>query len=1197
MKRYLIYAAFAMLCVLKATAQQPEISGLQPMSQYDMEKLSALPSLVLPAQMNRRVLPAIVDNSQFPYFRPLIAQVGLECGQASSIGVMFTYEMNAKRGLPGNVPENQYPTHFAYDFINGGSDAGVSFFETFEILKHVGTPNVADYGGMATGGASRWISGYTNYFNGMHNRIGNVYTIKTNTIEGLQTLKNWVYDHGNGSEMGGIATFYSEFNHPPNVFPFGTPEAGKHVIIIWGNSPNHAMSIVGYNDSIRWDYNGDGRYTNDIDLNADGLINVCDWEIGGFKMANTYGSISGWGDNGFAYMMYKTVADQFGQGGIWNNLTAIVDVKDAYHPKLTAKVNLTFPCRNKLKVMIGVATDTAATEPEFIYHYPIFDFQGGCLAMQGNSGDDHIEFGLDLNPLLSYLTPGQEAKYFLLVTEKDGLPFEQGAINSFSLLDYSDLALNEIVCPTTDVAIVSNSITMMSLKAAIDFDAVVIDNQELPAIELYADYTSQLVASGGTSPYQWELVNDYAKVDTAHAYPPSAGERLSIGGNESYAVVDLPFNFPFYGQLISKVYPTSEGFIMFKETLLPWPYYIEGRTYFLENKMIAPCFAKPFYFDGSANNGIWYSQNEDSCTFAWKLSTYGITGNSLVEVMVSLFPDGKIQFYYGPHHAPDYIHKFAGISAGDGVNYTLLNEIGYFTPYANQSTVFTPNTMFDALSVSNEGLLSGVVDAFVEGQSIQVKVHDYSNISAKKIFPLSIEGVTMDYMIASGDDEIIEFGEDFSLNMTLHNLYNQVVGQGTLTFRSNDPFLTINDSIIEMNAMDAGETVNLTNLFSVFVSKTVEDGHVASCNLVYATEQHSWTRNIGLVLHAPVLQVNGISVLDGENGILEPGETAQLLVSLENVGGAKLQDILITMACDNTDLQILNSIDTAAFLVQNGIWQAHFDVYFSETAEPLQILGLQLVADAGNDFHFEKVIPLITSLILEDFESNSFDLFEWETSGSADWFITSDPVFEGAYAARSGIMVDNDFSVLSLPYDVAYTDTISFYFKVSSEANYDFLKFLLNNELQEQWSGEVDWTHKVYPVAAGSQLFTWRYDKDYSVSNGLDCALLDYVVLPVRNVVNSVVALNQTPDVQLIVTPNPFKDQLALHVQVNVSTSFTLLVADNFGTVVYQSEVAQAGVGLYNFSNVILPEYGGSFYVLVKSDKSFFVKPVIRIQR
>lgn len=299
MKSILYLIAIVMFAHQISTAQiavksfdNSSTQELPPMSSYDSVKLSQLPEFKLPEEATRRLLPYAVDNSTHLWFRPLIAQVGLECGQASSIGIVFTYEMNYLRDVPGNLPENQYASHFAYNFINGGSDAGVSFYETYEILKQAGNPTVADYGGMSTGGPSRWMTGYDLYHNAMQNRVTEVYSIKVNTAEGIQTLKNWIYDHGNGSSAGGLGCFYAQFTHPPVVFAPGTPEEGKHVIYSWGNSANHSMAIVGYNDSIRWDYNGDGLYTNNIDLNFDGILDARDWEIGGFKMANTYGSIN-----------------------------------------------------------------------------------------------------------------------------------------------------------------------------------------------------------------------------------------------------------------------------------------------------------------------------------------------------------------------------------------------------------------------------------------------------------------------------------------------------------------------------------------------------------------------------------------------------------------------------------------------------------------------------------------------------------------------------------------------------------------------------------------------------------------------------------------------------------------------------------------------------------------------------------------
>ncbi|MCD4731376.1 MAG: hypothetical protein K8R74_12295, partial [Bacteroidales bacterium] len=165
----------------------------------------------LPLAYKNKSLPSVVDNSELIYFRPLFEQVHNECGQASGIGMNFTYEIDFLRNLPADVEENQYPTYYCWNFEHGGNGwYGVSYFHSFEILKMNGTPNVADYGGLSAGGPERWLSGYQEYFNGMHNRINSYYAIKVGTPDGLLTLKHWLNDHIDGSIHGGVASIYSD---------------------------------------------------------------------------------------------------------------------------------------------------------------------------------------------------------------------------------------------------------------------------------------------------------------------------------------------------------------------------------------------------------------------------------------------------------------------------------------------------------------------------------------------------------------------------------------------------------------------------------------------------------------------------------------------------------------------------------------------------------------------------------------------------------------------------------------------------------------------------------------------------------------------------------------------------------------------------------------------------------------------------
>jgi hypothetical protein len=59
---------------------------------------------------------------------------------------------------------------------------------------------------------------------------------------------------------------------------------------------------------------------------------------------------------------------------------------------------------------------------------------------------------------------------------------------------------------------------------------------------------------------------------------------------------------------------------------------------------------------------------------------------------------------------------------------------------------------------------------------------------------------------------------------------------------------------------------------------------------------------------------------------------------------------------------------------------------------------------------------------------------------------------------------------------------LSFYFMVSTEANYDKLEFLVNGNTVQQWSGSQSWTQYTYTLPASTSQTTleWWYVKDGS---------------------------------------------------------------------------------------------------------------------
>ncbi|HSG67879.1 MAG TPA: hypothetical protein VK994_04170, partial [Bacteroidales bacterium] len=445
MTRYL--TLILLLAVSHIFAQKSDLSAVPngtrntvPLTEADADAFRSIERISLPESYRGRSLPDSIDNSKYIWFRPIFSQtVFPNCMQSTSIAYNFTYEINRLRNLPASDSNNQYPTHFAWNFFNGGNGwYGVNYLFTMDVLKHHGTPSVADYGGFYYGNGERWMSGYDKWYNAMNNRISKVRSIYVGDEEGLLILKHWLNDHLDGSETGGVASFIACSPYGYQPLPPESPHTGESVMVAWCNEPLHGMTIVGYNDSIRFDYNGDGQFTNDLDINGDGNVDMKDWEIGAVKFANSYGD--NFANDGYCFMMYKTLADDIQEGGIWMNTVHVLDVKESHDTRMTFKVSLEHNYREKIRVRAGISADIQSSFPEHIQGYTIFNYQGGWHYMQGNdtiASNKTIEFGLDVTPLLSYVEPGQPCKFFLIVDERDEENYGTGQVNYFSLMDYT----------------------------------------------------------------------------------------------------------------------------------------------------------------------------------------------------------------------------------------------------------------------------------------------------------------------------------------------------------------------------------------------------------------------------------------------------------------------------------------------------------------------------------------------------------------------------------------------------------------------------------------------------------------------------------------------------------------------------------------------------------------------------------------
>ena len=410
------------------------------MTPEDKAFIESLPELKIDKEQapSADELPSSVDNSQHIYFRPIFAQKGASCAQASGFGYSFTYEMSLIRNLDAGLTENQYPEHFTWNHLNGGQGYGSSTTEGWNIAKENGIPDVITYGGMSTPSPyTKWMSGYDKYFQGMNNRVAGYYRIDPSTPEGIETLKHWLDNRGNGSDIGGLAIFFCHIggNIETETLAYDSAHAGEIIYTRFGNENGHGMTFVGYDDNVKVDLNGDGQYTNDIDINNDGKVDVLDWEIGAIKFANSWGD--GWRNSGFGWLSYSVLARSEHDGGLYSKAITL-EVEPSFTPSMTLKVKMQHQSRSKISIKAGIASTEDAQTPEFEKRFTAFYFKGGDHPMQGDSSDP-IEIGLDITSLTQQIGGlSNTKKLFLIIDEQDADNSASGQVISVSAIDYEN---------------------------------------------------------------------------------------------------------------------------------------------------------------------------------------------------------------------------------------------------------------------------------------------------------------------------------------------------------------------------------------------------------------------------------------------------------------------------------------------------------------------------------------------------------------------------------------------------------------------------------------------------------------------------------------------------------------------------------------------------------------------------------------
>jgi len=397
-------------------------------------------------------LPSSVDNSKLKAFPPIRNQGTLgSCVAFATSYYAMTYMTAFARGwdASGTDETKHFSPKWTYNLLNGGVDNGVWIADSYALMLQ---------GGCATWAAfpydsnyRQWCTDPTVWRNAINTRLSATgYVDAVDTDAGLQNVKALLAN-------GYVLNFATNINSWQFTTIKGEPGShdnddylGQHVCA-WLNAGDsgHAMTVVGYNDTL-W-----------VDINGNGVVDT--GERGAFLIANSWGTNWKDGNNGFIWLAYdalKAASAISGgpstgrQAAWWDNTAYWITARASYTPTIVAQFTLNTTQRNMLEADLGIS-DTAHTSPTVAWSPSILFYNGtydASYAFNGTTTACDGGFVFDLSDLAGNLTTRQ--RYYLQLTTVSGGTV---TVKAYKIID---VAHGNIELAATNLPKVVNNATM-----------------------------------------------------------------------------------------------------------------------------------------------------------------------------------------------------------------------------------------------------------------------------------------------------------------------------------------------------------------------------------------------------------------------------------------------------------------------------------------------------------------------------------------------------------------------------------------------------------------------------------------------------------------------------------------------------------------------------------------------------------------
>lgn len=373
-----------------------------------------------------------------------------------------------------------------------------------------------------------------------------------------------------------------------------------------------------------------------------------------------------------------------------------------------------------------------------------------------------------------------------------------------------------------------------------------------------------------------------------------------------------------------------------------------------------------------------------------------------------------------------------------------------------------------------------------------------------------------------------EQGKSYIMDVMLENIGLTSASAVSASILAEDTSVIILQDQAMWGSIASGDTSLRVAAFELEVKAGVKNNHNIPFTLIAQDSTGaSWSSTFTIPAAAPDPQAVALEVIRDSAATvanrLEAGEPATLEIRVKNKGDAVYHSAWCTLTPSSTYVTADQPFETITDLYPGQAVNLSFPVSVSPDIPDGTTVIFELDINGGH-YSSQKDFYQTIGSINERFDTKDFSSFSWQSVGAIGWKIDTTEYFSAGASAVSGLNYGQHSatSILLLTMNVLKEDSISFYRKVSSEENYDFMKFFINNKLMSQWSGNKDWERFSFPVPQGPVAFKWTYEKDQYVSQGADKAWLDELSLPYISTPASTTRIKRLSSASIF--PNPAED-------------------------------------------------------------------------